>query len=78
MSAMHSEIREAFRDLGAADDKALKAASVLGSRDEDLAGAVTDIEFDIAGVTGEQIVHRWIPGVILATNVAVVFRLPSH
>lgn len=78
MSAMQSEVYEAFRDMGAAEDKALKAAAVLGKRDEDLAKAVTDIRLDIAVVKGEQIVHRWMLGFILATNVAVVFKLFSH
>ena len=78
MSAMQSEIYEAFRDLGAAEDKPLKAATLLGKRDEDLAKAVTDIKLDIAGVKGEQVVHRLMLGFILATNVAVVFKLFSH
>ena len=78
MSAIESEIYEAFRDLGAAEDKALKAATVFGKRDEDLAKAVTDLRLDIAGVKGEQIFHRSMLGFILATNVAVVFKLFSH
>lgn len=27
---------------------------------------------------GEQIVHRWMSGFILATDVAVIFKLFSH
>ena len=33
MSAMQSEVYEAFRDMGAAEDKAIKAAAVLGKLD---------------------------------------------
>ena len=78
MSAMQCEVYEAFRDMGAAEDKAIKAAAVLGKRDDDLTKAVTDLKLDIAGVKGEQIVHRWMLGFILATNVAVTFKLFSH
>lgn len=51
---------------------------MLGKRDDDLTKAVTDIKLDIAGVKGEQIVHRWMLGFILATNVAVMSKLFSH
>ena len=78
MSVLQSEVYEAFRDMGAAEDKALKAAGVLGRRDDELTKAVTDIRLDIAGVKGEQVVHRWMLGFILATNVAMMFRLFSH
>ena len=78
MSVMQSEIYEAFREMGATEDKAIKAATVLGKRDDDLTKAVTDIKLDIASVKGEQIVHRWMLGFILATNVAVIFKLFSH
>jgi hypothetical protein len=77
-SAMQSEVYGAFRQRGAAEDKALEAAAVLGKRDEDPTEAVTDITLPIAGVKGEQIVHRWMLGCILATRVAVAFKLFSH
>lgn len=78
MSTMLGEVYEAFRDMGAAEDKALKAAGVLGKRDDELTRAVTDIKLDIASVKGEQVVHRWMLGFILATNVAMLFKLFGH
>ena len=43
MSVLQSEVYEAFRDKGAAEDKALKAAGVLGKRDDELTTAVKEI-----------------------------------
>lgn len=48
MSAMQSEVHEAFRDMGAAEDKTFKAAAVLGKRDDDLIRAAMDTKLDIA------------------------------
>ena len=78
MSAMQSEVYEGFRDMGAAEDKALKAATVLGERDDKLQDVMTSVKLDIAGVKGEQMVHRWMLGFILATNIAILFKLFSH
>jgi hypothetical protein len=50
----------------------------LGKRDNELTKAVKEIRLDIAGVKGEQVVHRWMLGFILATNVAMMFKLFSH
>jgi len=36
MSAIYSEIFEAFRSIGVAEDKALKAAETFGKRDESI------------------------------------------
>ena len=36
MTTVQSEVFEAFRDIGGAEDKALKAASALSKRDEDV------------------------------------------
>ncbi len=66
MSAMQSEVYEAFRDMGAAEDKALKAAAVLGKRDDDLAAAVASLKSDIAAVTADQVLTKGMIGFLLA------------
>ena len=43
ISAMQSEVYEAFRDMGAAEDKALKAAAALAKRDDDVGALKTDM-----------------------------------
>ena len=78
MSTMQAEVFEAFRDMGAAEDKALKAATILGKRDDDFTKAVTDLKLDITGVKGELVLHRWMLGFVLATNVAILFKVFAH
>jgi hypothetical protein len=43
MSAMQSEVFEAFRAIDIPEDKALKAAAALGRRDDDVISIKADI-----------------------------------
>ena len=43
MSAMQSEVFEAFRAIDIPEDKALKAAAALGRRDDDVVSIKADI-----------------------------------
>lgn len=78
MSAMQSEVCGAFRGRGAAADEALKAAAVLGKRDDDLAAAVASLKLDIAAVKADQVLTKGMIGFLLAFDVAIVFKLLSH
>lgn len=78
MSVLQSEVDEAFRDMGAAEDKAPKAAAVPGKRDDDLTAAVTSLKLDIASVKADQVLTEWMVGFLLAFNVAIIFKLFSH
>ena len=64
MTTMQSEVFEVFREMGATEDKALKAAGALAKRDED----VITIKADI-------LLMKWMIGFVLAFQVAFAFRL---
>lgn len=67
MATVQSEVFEAFRDLGIAEDKAMKAASALGKRDTD----VSEVKRDIA-------VLRWMVGTNVALTLAILLKLFIH
>jgi hypothetical protein len=67
MSTMEQEVYEAFRALGAAEDKALKAATALSRRDTDVA----ELKRDVA-------LLKWGQGVTIAMLIAVLLRLFLH
>lgn len=48
---------------------------------KDLTGVKLDlsgVKVELAGVKGELVLHRWMLGFVLATNVAIVFKLFGH
>ena len=59
MTTVQSEVFEAFRDGGAAEDKALKAACALSKRVEDIATLSKDLA-----------VVEWMMSLVLAFEVA--------
>lgn len=62
----------------ASSARAPHAGALPSISDDALTKAVTDIRLDIAGVRGEQVIHRWMPGCMLSANVAVMFKLFTH
>jgi len=67
MSAMQSEVFEAFRAIDVPEDKALKAATALGKRDDD----VTSIKADL-------LLMKWMVGFVLALQIAIGVKLFLH
>ena len=67
MSAMQSEVYEAFRAIDIPEDKALKAAAALSKRDD-----------EVASVKGELLVIKWMMGFVLAFQVAIFGKLFLH
>ena len=67
MSAMQSEVYEAFRAIDIPEDKALKAAAALSKRDD-----------EVASVNGELLVIEWMKGFVLAFQVAIFGKLFLH
>ena len=67
MNTMQGEVHEAFRDMGAAEDKALKAAVVLSKRDD-----------DVGTLKSDMAVVKWMIGFVLAMQVAVLFKVFTH
>jgi hypothetical protein len=67
MSVMQSEVFEAFRAIDVPEDKALKAATALSKRDDD----VTDIKRDLA-------VLKWMVGTLYPLVVAILLKLFIH
>ncbi|MCC3246299.1 hypothetical protein LG047_13375 [Methylocystis sp. WRRC1] len=47
MAVMHSEAYEVMREIGAPEEKAIKAATALSRRDRDLGGDIDDLTGDI-------------------------------
>jgi hypothetical protein len=64
MSTLQSEVYDAFRSLGAPEDKALKAAEALGRRDTDVA----DLKRDVG-------LLKWMVGFVGALQVATFVKL---
>ena len=67
MSNMQSEVFEAFRAIDVPEDKALKAATALGRRDDD----VTSIKADV-------LLMKWMLGFVLAFQIAIAIKLFVH
>ena len=67
MSNMQAEVFEAFRSIDVPEDKALKAASALSKRDDD----VVDIKRDLA-------VLKWMVGTLYPLIIAILLRLFLH
>ena len=67
MTSMQSEVFEAFRDMGAAEDKALKAAGALAKRDD-----------DVVSIKADVLLMKWMLGFVLAFQIAFAFRLFGH
>ncbi|MBA3810343.1 MAG: integrase [Caulobacteraceae bacterium] len=67
MSAMQSEVFEAFRAIDIPEDKAMKAATALSKRDD-----------DVISVKGELLLIKWMMGFVLAFQVAIFAKLFLH
>jgi hypothetical protein len=64
---MQAEVFEAFRAIDIPEDKALKAATALSKRDDDVASIKSDV-----------LLMKWMLGVVLAFQVAIAVRLFVH
>ncbi|MBC7635335.1 MAG: integrase [Acetobacteraceae bacterium] len=67
MSAMQSEVFEAFRAIEIPEDKALKAAMALSKRDD-----------DVTSIKSELVLVKWMVGFVLAFQIAVAVKLFIH
>lgn len=67
MTTVQSEVFEAFRTLGIAEEAAMKAAAALGRRDD-----------DVAGLHRDMAVMKWMLGAVLAFQVAIFIKLFLH
>lgn len=67
MSQMQSEVFETFRAIDIPEDNALRAATALGKRGD-----------DVVSLKSELLVIKWMMGFVLAFQVAVFARLFMH
>lgn len=67
MSAMQSEVFEAFRSMDVPEDKALKAAQSLSRRDN-----------DVSVLKADMVMVKWMLGFVLAFQVANFVKLFVH
>jgi hypothetical protein len=67
MSVVQSEVYMAFRAIDIPEDKALKAATALSKRDDD----VIDIKRDLA-------VLKWMVGTLYPLVIAILLKLFIH
>ena len=67
MSVLQSEVFEAFRAIDIPEDKALKAATALSKRDD-----------DVASIKSELLLMKWMLGFVLAFQIAIVVKLFMH
>ena len=89
MSALQSEIYEAFRSIDIPEDKALKAATALGKRDEDMAADLAKRDSTIstgfarhdakiASIKSDLAVLKWMSGFTLVLIVTILARIFIH
>ncbi len=64
---MQSEVFEAFRAIDIPEDKAMKAASALSKRDD-----------EVVSVKSEITLIKWMMGFVLAFQVAIFAKLFLH
>lgn len=67
MSALQAEVFEAFRSIDIPEDKALKAATALSKRDD-----------DVTSLKSELLLVKWMVGFVLAFQIAIAVRLFVH
>ncbi len=67
MSVMQIEVFEAFRAIEIPEDKALKAATALNKRDD-----------DVTSIKAELLLVKWMVGFVLASQIAMVVKLFIH
>ena len=64
---MQSEVFEAFRAIDIPEDKALRAATALSKRDD-----------DVTSIRSELQIIKWMMGFVLAFQVAIFARMFIH
>ena len=64
MTVMQSEVFEAFRAIDIPEDKALKAATALNKRDD-----------DVASLKADMLLLKWMLGFVLAFQVGIFIKL---
>ena len=64
MSVMQSEVFEAFRAIDIPEEKALKAATALNKRDD-----------DVASLKADMLLLKWMLGFVLAFQVGIFIKL---
>lgn len=67
MANMQAEVFEAFRAIDIPEDKALKAATALSKRDDDVASIKSDV-----------LLMKWMLGFVLAFQIAITVKLFLH
>ncbi|MFN3076367.1 MAG: integrase [Alphaproteobacteria bacterium] len=67
MSTMQSEVFEAFRAIDIPEDKAMKAATALGKRDDDVSTLKADMNL-----------VKWMLGFVLAFQIAIFMKMFVH
>ena len=94
MSAMQTEVFEAFRAIDVPEDKALRAAAALtsalsrtddetskafGKRDGDIDAIRKDVaSLEIATVKGDVTLLKWMVGLAITLELTIVAKLFSH
>ena len=64
MSVMQSEVFEAFRAIDVPEDKALKAATALSRRDD-----------EVSSIKADTLLLKWMLGFVLAFQVGIFIKL---
>ncbi|GGA85906.1 hypothetical protein GCM10011491_11920 [Brucella endophytica] len=70
MNAMSGNLYRALKSANVSDDLAQKAAEELVNYDQQL----VDIRLDLAAIKAEQMVQRWMLGVVVAGVIALILR----
>jgi hypothetical protein len=64
MTAMQSEVFEAFRAIDVPEEKALKAATALSKRDD-----------EVSSLKADMLLLKWMLGFVLAFQVGIFIKL---
>jgi len=88
MSMMIAEVYDALKEAGASDEKARKAAVAVATHDQRSAAiearlVALEAKVNVLGARLEAIaheltIHRWVLGIIIALQVAILIKLFVH
>jgi hypothetical protein len=75
MTTMISEVYDAFRSVGVAEDKARKAAEALSNESIATKGDIAKLDKEMAALRTDVAVLKWMSGVLMAGVGAQLVKL---
>ena len=75
MSVMVTEVYDAFLSAKADEQKARAAATAIAASDDVHSNRYQELRSDIQKLQGEMTLLKWMMGLVIATNLAIILRV---